>query len=300
MDDYYDLLGVEPGADTADIKTAYRDKKAALDAKGDKSQVARVNKAWNVLSDPYQRGRYDAQREAASETGELVAAAPAASTEPPPRRRGLFQPPPSGDRPPPQPTIEPPAGFTMASQRARVMAMVIDLVVLAVFVVGAQIALPTLLENRYPDQVDLINDMSDPLADLTDAQNDFDDAQDDLNKLQDNADATDAEIADAQQKVDDAQATLDDKEAAAQPFLDRCNEKGFDTKVTRDAGDNDPVTLADQLKECDADARADTQGFVLLVIEGAFLLSLIYLIVPSALTGQTLGKRLRGIKVIRL
>ena len=60
MDDYYDLLGVEPGAATADIKSAYRDKKAALDAKGDKGAVARLNKAWNVLSDPYQRGRYDA------------------------------------------------------------------------------------------------------------------------------------------------------------------------------------------------------------------------------------------------
>src|ERR1700741_927723 len=109
MDDYYDLLGVDPGADSADIKSAYRDKKASLDASGDKGEVARVNKAWNVLSDPYQRGRYDAQRETAVESGDLVGAA-AAPTDapPPPRRRGVFHPPPPGERAaPPKPTIEP-------------------------------------------------------------------------------------------------------------------------------------------------------------------------------------------------
>ena len=88
MDDYYDLLGVEPGAETADIKSAYREQKAALDAKGDKGAVSRLNKAWNVLSDPYQRGRYDAQRETTVETGELEPASSVVTDDaPPPRRR---------------------------------------------------------------------------------------------------------------------------------------------------------------------------------------------------------------------
>src|SRR5262245_45110091 len=63
-DDYYDLLGVEPDAPVADIRAAYREKKAAVDERGDddaKSDAAALNKAWNVLSDPYQRGRYDQQ-----------------------------------------------------------------------------------------------------------------------------------------------------------------------------------------------------------------------------------------------
>ena len=61
-DDYYDLLGVDSDAPTDDIRSAYRDKKAALGDQGDKADAAALNKAWNVLSDPYQRGRYDEQR----------------------------------------------------------------------------------------------------------------------------------------------------------------------------------------------------------------------------------------------
>ena len=61
-DDFYALLGVDSDAPTGDIRSAYRDKKAALGDQGDKTATARLNKAWNVLSDPYQRGRYDEQR----------------------------------------------------------------------------------------------------------------------------------------------------------------------------------------------------------------------------------------------
>ena len=64
MDDYYEILGVDEDAPVDDIRTAYRDKKAAIDTSANdaaKSEVAALNKAWNVLSDPYQRGRYDQQ-----------------------------------------------------------------------------------------------------------------------------------------------------------------------------------------------------------------------------------------------
>ena len=73
MDDYYELLGVDEDAPVDDIRSAYRDKKAAVDTSaGDdaKSDVAKLNKAWNVLSDPYQRGRYDQQRNTASDDDE--------------------------------------------------------------------------------------------------------------------------------------------------------------------------------------------------------------------------------------
>ena len=58
MSDYYDLLGVEPGADKDTIKSAYRDQ---LDG-ASQAERARLNKAWNVLSDPVQRERYDDAR----------------------------------------------------------------------------------------------------------------------------------------------------------------------------------------------------------------------------------------------
>ena len=63
MDDYYDLLRIDADATTDDIRAAYRTKKEAATAQGDKPAIAQLNKAWNVLSDPYQRGRYDEQRE---------------------------------------------------------------------------------------------------------------------------------------------------------------------------------------------------------------------------------------------
>src|SRR5689334_24748348 len=62
MDDYYDLLGVEADAPVADIRAAYRERKAEVSERDDddaKADAAALNKAWNVLSDPYQRGRYD-------------------------------------------------------------------------------------------------------------------------------------------------------------------------------------------------------------------------------------------------
>ena len=73
MDDYYSLMGVEPDAPVDDIRAAYRDKKAAIvgATDADKVNAKKLNKAWNVLSDPYQRGRYDEQRSQAVESGDL-------------------------------------------------------------------------------------------------------------------------------------------------------------------------------------------------------------------------------------
>lgn len=78
---YYEVLGVPTSADRDAIRTAYR---ARLDsvqsgtwkgAEADRrAEAARVNDAWNVLSDPFQRDRYDAQLEAGSAS--LVADAP--------------------------------------------------------------------------------------------------------------------------------------------------------------------------------------------------------------------------------
>ncbi len=77
MSDYYELLGIDPGADKDTIKSAYRDR--LEDAS--QGERAKLNKAWNVLSDPVQRERYDGARaegwlDDAEDEVEVVDAAP--------------------------------------------------------------------------------------------------------------------------------------------------------------------------------------------------------------------------------
>jgi uncharacterized RDD family membrane protein YckC len=64
---YYDVLGVPTSADRDSVRIAYRTRMVELQAdawRGAESdrraEAARVNDAWNTLSDPFQRDRYDA------------------------------------------------------------------------------------------------------------------------------------------------------------------------------------------------------------------------------------------------
>src|SRR5829696_2295055 len=75
-ENYYEQLGVEPGASRDELREAHRQRVADLEAAREKKnvsdaqlqanrdEVARVRAAWNVLSDPFQRQRYDAQLDA--------------------------------------------------------------------------------------------------------------------------------------------------------------------------------------------------------------------------------------------
>ena len=67
MSDYYELLGVEGDADKDAIRGAYRER---LDG-ADQSERAKLNKAWNILSDPVQRGRYDDYLASGQEFGDV-------------------------------------------------------------------------------------------------------------------------------------------------------------------------------------------------------------------------------------
>src|ERR1044071_1196505 len=83
-DNYYEELGVEPGASRDELREAHRQRVADLEAARDKKgvtesqlqanrdEVARVPAAWNVLSDPFQRQRYDTQLASDSEPGSEV------------------------------------------------------------------------------------------------------------------------------------------------------------------------------------------------------------------------------------
>jgi hypothetical protein len=60
---YYEILGVAPSADEATLRAAYRRlaRQHHPDAPGgDSAQMAQVNDAWRVLSDPDARRAYDA------------------------------------------------------------------------------------------------------------------------------------------------------------------------------------------------------------------------------------------------
>lgn len=56
---HYDVLEADPRAAKADLKAAYAAALEAAQASGDTDGVAAVRRAWQVLSDPIQRQRYD-------------------------------------------------------------------------------------------------------------------------------------------------------------------------------------------------------------------------------------------------
>jgi uncharacterized RDD family membrane protein YckC len=102
---HYDLIGVESDASKEEIRSAYRDRIEDLRGKvengrsdqvrdGARVETARLNAAWQVLSDPFQRERYDSQL-----SGGATGSEPEEEEElekerapAPARRRGLFEP----------------------------------------------------------------------------------------------------------------------------------------------------------------------------------------------------------------
>jgi uncharacterized RDD family membrane protein YckC len=56
---HYDVIGAEPQDSKADLKAAYVGALDAAQGTGDTEEVAAVRRAWQVLSDPIQRQRYD-------------------------------------------------------------------------------------------------------------------------------------------------------------------------------------------------------------------------------------------------
>jgi curved DNA-binding protein CbpA len=265
MDDYYALLGVDADAQTDEIRTAYREKRDALgsgdDSKGD---AARLNKAWNVLSDPYQRGRYDEQRSQAEANGELeevdalevVPATPRSRSGATGRQR----------RQPPLPTIEPPAGTRWPENRRRLIAMGIDLLVLLAFFLGSQFVARAISQATEKETVDRVEQLSDELDNARDEASDLDEAADT-----------------AEDKAEESGSDAD-QEAAAE---------------ARDKADA-AADREDELTEDYRDEQAKLTPIYFSSIGGAFLLGLVYLVVPSLRTGQTLGKRLQRIRVVRV
>jgi uncharacterized RDD family membrane protein YckC len=160
MDDYYDLIGVEPDAEVDDIRVAYRERKETASA----DDAKKLNKAWNVLSDPYQRGRYDAQRETAVDNDDIEVIEDDEPSSNGARPARAQRPPRGQPRQPLKPTLTLPKGMQFATRKKRLIAMGIDLILLFVLYVGmVQVAAPAYIKSHRPDVVNAVNHYQDQI-----------------------------------------------------------------------------------------------------------------------------------------
>jgi uncharacterized RDD family membrane protein YckC len=314
-ENYYEQLGVEPGASRDEIRDAHRarvaDLEAAREKKGisdsqvqqNRDEVARVRAAWNVLSDPFQRKRYDARLGApdGDEIDLVDAEVDDASAEPgtalqltgwrkfmsppPPKptptkngANGSSKAKPTNKRQRPEPTIVIP-GMQLAEPRQRGMAMLFDIAILMVIYTAVSFLLPSLVQSDYPDIVKQI----DKISAVSSAQGDVNNAQKALDKANTNTATTSA-----QKNLNSAQKAL--------------------TKATKDAkGENiTPVTGSTPAKTVTAldkqeqDLRDSIVGTQYLISITILVLGLLYLVPITVRTGHTLGMRNRRVKVVRV
>jgi curved DNA-binding protein CbpA len=274
MTDHYELLGVAPDATKDEIRAAYR----AEIEDADSDRRVELNRAWNVLSDPVQRQRYDDALGSGQEDAAEVAVAARSGA-----RRGsessvpeVVEAKPDGGapnrRPPLEPTKAVPEGMTLAEVKPRSLAMVFDFSVLLVIFLAVQFAGVALIENRYPEQTDRIDRLTNQVEDADEAKSDADDALDRAeDRLTDaRRDGDSAAVADAREAVDEAEQRVN-----------RAEER------------------KDQLEEDLIDERSKLQPMYFLIYGVVLVLALLYTVPMSARTGQTFGKRLRQVRLVR-
>lgn len=310
MADYYELLGVSRDATKDEIRQAYQAKRAEAEASGGSgSRVAELNEAWQTLADPYQRGRYDARLDAGAAGGEVLpdTAEVVDAAAPPPRRRGLFAPPDGrAAPPPPEPTIPIPAGMHLADQRTRLNAMLFDLAVLILlFIVSTQVVGASILRNAYPDETDRLDELTDELLALVEVR-DATEEVDDRRAALDDAQGADAR-AEAEADLEEAQADLDDARTGEDTGAD------FERAVADCSSGPGAVEIADpaaptvdELEACEEllqarydDVEGELWGANLAILGGAIVVCVAYLVLPGLRSGQTLGKRMRRIRVVQ-
>ncbi len=318
-ENYYEELGVEPGASRDELREAHRRRVADLEAAREKKnvsesqlaanrdEVARVRAAWNVLSDPFQRQRYDAQLGADAEPSgdvELVddddSAAPASGAQLTGWRKLLAPPPPkdagSGNgngkgktpaprtdrngRPRPEPTVVLPPGMKLAEPRVRGMALLFDISILIVIFFSVSLIVPRLIQSDYQD------------------------IQDRISKTNDLHDARQSVI-DAQKSVDNAKTASDQKSAqsdlkSAQKDYESARKDAKNADVPAQYVNSEQPASPKQLQSY-ADNQADKIKTTTYLTTGlTFVLALAYLVPISARKGYTLGMRGRKIRLVRI
>jgi hypothetical protein len=311
-DDYYKLLGVARDATKDEIKQAYQARRAEVQGGGSAggATLGQLNEAWQTLADPYQRGRYDATLDATDDGVPPDQVEIADDAPPPPRRRGLFQPTERAQaRPPLEPTIPIPEGMRLADQRMRLNAMMFDLAIIILLFLGVNFAGQRFIESRYPDQVDrleVLGDQFEGLDAVIDAVDNRADVEDDLAQAREAGEPT----ADLEASLDDARAEV--AQATGAPGADDPDDTAADYRAAAttcaernaaiadvDAPDRDDLdacreVLEDEASELLSDLGPAQYGAFALGV----LVGLAYLVGSSLRSGQTLGKRLRKIRVV--
>jgi curved DNA-binding protein CbpA len=294
--DYYELLGVDEDAQVDDIRAAYRDKKAAVtgnekekDTDRARAQVAALNKAWNVLSDPFQRGRYDAERangvdddeydDAEDEDAVLPVKRPAkAAAKSTGKRTTAAER--RAERANAQPTVTLPPGLHFPSTKRRLFAMMIDLGVLVVLFIASQFLVVHLEKSNHAAVYKEVTALNAKSGDLSISQ---------AHSATSKANKTKTAADDAYTK------TLASKGRTAPQ-----TQTALEQKQTADAAAQKAKDAEDALnKKLTADQRvlAPTQNLISGIF---FLLALLILLVPSLFGGQTLGKRIQHLRVVRV
>jgi curved DNA-binding protein CbpA len=303
MTDHYELLGVEPDATKDEIKAAYRTEVQEADS----SRKAQLNRAWNILSDPIQRQRYDEQMHAGG-GGEEEGAV---TTVPARRTTGARRGPDSaldsgggsgrngsgnngrgrgggggggddggdddvpmrGGRPVPQPTVVLPAGMHLADKRARGYSIAVDLGVVAIlYILFVSLLIPMVLKNQYPAKVDRLDAISNQVDQLDKQKSKAEDGED-----------KDKDRADTAKKNDNADAAAD---AKADAKTAKADANRLDKEITK-------------LQDEASDLQGQMLGTTYLMLGGLLVVCLIYLVPSTALTGQKLGKKLRKVWLVR-
>ncbi|MFN8027262.1 MAG: RDD family protein [Acidimicrobiia bacterium] len=326
MSDHYEELGVEPTASKDEIREAHRERLAELEAQrsgknvteaqlqANREEAAKVRTAWNVLSDPMQRQRYDQQLmderagDAASGSDvELVdddAGSAAGGAPQPTGWRKLLGPPPakpaaagaggaagakaaanrkpvppSGNPNRPAPTVELPPGMAIADTRSRGMALLFDLAICMIIYTAVLWVLPGLLQSGYTDIVK----QADKIVAVKDAQQ---------------------SVIDAQKSVNDAKGASDTKSAqkdlkSAQKDLQKAEQEAKKAGVTpaeAETAKKRVSKLDDQAQKL-SDKIRGTQVIVMIAV---IVVVLLYLVPTTAIKGWTLGMRNRRLKVVRV
>ncbi len=268
VDDYYALIGVPPDADRDTIRDAYRSRRSELDdTESGRSNAAKLNRAWNVLSDGAQRARYDDELATAKADDnvivpEIVGATrgstngrgPARAARGAARDKGAKRP----VREPRQPVMQAVEvnGVALASNRDRGISLAIDAVIcIFILVIGVSVVAQKMADSSKPEVVARI---------------------DVLQKTIDN----DQKSIDNNIKLRDAAKSKADKDRYN--TAKKAAEKKFD---------------ADTKLQTTEKAKLDGLGREALA--GAGLLALLLFAVPTAMTGKTLGKALRKIHLVK-
>lgn len=327
MSDHYEQLGVTRDASKDEIKSAYQARKEGLEGDGSdeaRAELGRLNEAWQTLADPYQRGRYDAALESgdADQDAEVVDESDEPTGEQP-RRRGLFQPAEPSNRPAPEPTVTLPPGVRLAENRARLNAMLFDLAIVVLLFVGAQLVSQQIVQNQYPDEIDRIQEIGDEvdaIDDETGRRDDVENAIDDLesdieaaeeageptseleDQLAEARAATDTLLSEIEERTAELQAELDSgdlSESAASDTQDDIDALDLQTELVN-SSDSSLETRRESLVEEDDDLRSELQPANIITVLAGTLLGLVYLVGFGLRNGQTIGKRIRNVRVIEV